>query len=119
LNPERLRLTVSWVLTIGVSISAGLIALGFAASFFVGWRGSLLGQPHLDTPVTDFGGLIDGLAALRPQAIAQLGLVALVATPIVRVIASLAGFALEGDRLYVALTAVVLAILLSSALLIR
>ena len=119
MNPERLRLTVSWVLMIGVTVSAGLIAIGFAGSFFVGWRGSLLGQPHLDTPVTDFGSLFDGLAALRPQAISQLGLVTLVATPIVRVIASLAGFAMEGDRLYVALTAVVLAILLASALFIR
>ena len=119
MNPERLRLTVSWVLTIGVTISAALIAFGFAASFFVGWRGSVLGQPHLDTPMTEFGGLVDGLRALRPQAIAQLGLVALVTTPIVRVMASLAGFALERDRLYVVLTAVVLAILLASALFIR
>ncbi len=119
MNPERLRLTVSWVLTIGVSISAGLIAIGFAAAFFIGWRGSLLGQPHLETPVTDFSGLVDGLAALRPQAIGQLGLITLVATPIVRVVASLIGFAMEGDRLYVALTAVVLTILLASALFIR
>lgn len=60
-----------------------------------------------------------GLAELRPQAIAQLGLLVLVATPIMRVIASLVGFALERDRLHVAITVVVLAILLASALVIR
>ena len=58
----------------------------------------------------------DPLAA-RPRN--QLGLIVLVATPIVRVAASLVGFALEGDRLYVGITAVVLAILLASVLLIR
>lgn len=119
MSPERLRLVVSWVLTIGVSISGGLIAAGFAGSLLVGWRGSLVGKPHLDAPITDFGGLVNGLAAMRPQAIAQLGLLVLVATPIVRVLASLVGFALERDRLYVAITMGVLVILLSSALLIR
>lgn len=84
MTPDRFRLVVSWVLTIGVTLSAGLIALGFAGSFIVGWRGSLLGDPHLDTPITDFGGLLAGLSALRPQAIGQLGLIVLVATPVMR-----------------------------------
>jgi uncharacterized membrane protein len=119
MSQEQLRSVVSWVLTIGVSISAALIAVGFAGSFLVGWRGSLMGQAHLDAPITNFGGLVMGLAALRPQAIAQLGLLVLVATPIVRVLASLLAFALERDRLYVAITLGVLAILLASALLIR
>lgn len=119
MSPERLRLVVSWVLTIGVLISAGFIAIGFAGSFLIGWRGSLVGQPHLDAPITDFGGLVAGIGAMRPQAIAQLGLLVLVATPIMRVLASLVGFALEGDRLYVGITTGVLAILLASALLIR
>jgi len=118
-TPGRFRLAVSWVLTIGVTISAALIALGFAGSFIVGWRGSLLGDPHLDTPITDFGGLLASLSALRPQAIGQLGLIALVATPVMRVATSLVAFALERDVLYVSITAVVLGILVASALLIR
>jgi uncharacterized membrane protein len=116
---DRFRLAVSWVLTIGVTVSAVLIALGFAGSLVVGWGGSLLGEPGADTVIADFDGLIAGLAALRPQAIAQFGVVILVATPILRVMTSLVGFALERDRLYVAITAFVLAILLGSALLIR
>jgi Predicted membrane protein len=120
MTPARLRVVVSWVLLTGVSISAALIAIGFAASFLVGWQGSLMGGPHGgNAPITDFGGLLDGLASLRPQAIAQLGLIALVATPIVRVITSLVAFVIEGDRMYIAITALVLAILLLSALFIR
>jgi len=118
-TPDRFRLAVSRVLTIGLAISAGLIALGFAGSFFVGWRGSLVGGPHVDTPITDFGGLLASLAALRPQAIGQLGLIALVATPIMRVATSLVAFAFERDALYVSITAIVLGILAASALLIR
>ena len=119
MSPDRLRIVVSQVLVVGVITSATLIAIGFVGSLVVGWEGSLSGQPALDQPITDFSGLVDGLQALRPVAIAQLGLIVLVATPIVRVVASLVGFALEGDRLYVAITAGVLAILLASALLFR
>ncbi|HEY8868285.1 MAG TPA: DUF1634 domain-containing protein [Candidatus Limnocylindrales bacterium] len=119
MSPERLRVVVSAVLTIGVTLSAGLIAVGFIGSFAVGWQGSLSGGTPITGPLGDFGSLAAGLAALRPQAIAQLGLLTLVATPIARVLTSLVGFVLEGDRLYVAITAAVLAILLASALLIR
>lgn len=120
MTPARLRVVVSWVLLTGVSISASLIAMGFAASFVVGWQGSLIGRPHGGhAPITDFGPLVDGLAGLRPQAIAQLGLIALVATPILRVATSLVGFALEGDRSYIVITALVLSILLASVFFIR
>lgn len=119
MTPERMRVIVSWVLLAGVSLAAALIATGLLTSFLVGWQGSIVGQGTVTTPIGSFGGLAEGLAALRPQAIAQLGLLVLVATPILRVATSLVAFALEHDRLYVVLTAMVLAILLASALLIR
>ncbi len=119
MTPARMRLIVSWVLLTGVSLAAALIATGLVASFVVGWRGSLIGLPTADVPIDSFDRIVDGLAALRPQAIAQLGLLVLLATPIVRVLTSLIAFALERDRLYVVLTAIVLAILLASALFIR
>jgi uncharacterized membrane protein len=46
----------------------------------------------------------------------QLGLLLLIATPIVRVAFSMVGFAIERDRMYVAFTLIVLAILLYSLL---
>lgn len=116
---ERFRVLVSTVLIVGVTASAILVAFGFATSFLVGWEGSLRGVADGTTKVTDFGGLLPALAALRPVAIAQLGLLVLVATPVVRVAASVAAFVLEGDRLYAAITLVVLAILLTSLLLLH
>lgn len=119
MTPERMRTLVSWVLLSGVSLAAVLIATGLVGSLIVGWRGSLIGLPRVDIPTGSFGDLGAGLGALRPLAISQLGLIVLIATPIVRVVASLIAFAMERDRLYVALTGVVLAILLASALFIR
>jgi uncharacterized membrane protein len=46
----------------------------------------------------------------------QLGLLLLIATPIARVVFSVAGFILERDRLYVTFTLIVLAVLLYSLL---
>ncbi len=46
----------------------------------------------------------------------QLGLLLLIATPIARVAFSVVGFAMEGDRMYVAFTLIVLAVLLYSLL---
>jgi len=47
-----------------------------------------------------------------PHAIVQFGLVLLIATPVARVALTLAAFAAQRDRLYVAMTALVLALLL-------
>jgi uncharacterized membrane protein len=113
-TPERFRAMVSGVLIVGVSTSAILIAIGFAASLAVGWEGSLRGLPTTILAPTDFSGVAVGLADLRPIAVAQAGLLVLIATPVVRVLASVVGFALEGDRLYAAITLGVLAILLVS-----
>lgn len=119
MNAARFRELVSAVLIIGVSTSAALVVLGFASALAVGWGGSLTGAPAGDGVATDFSRIFDGLAVLRPVAIAQAGLVALVATPVVRVAASVVAFAMEGDRLYVAITLTVLAILLASLLWLR
>jgi uncharacterized membrane protein len=118
-TPERFRVVVSTVLIVGVTLSAALIAAGFVGSLAVGWRGSLGGGASAADPTTDFGALGRNLAALRPIGFAQAGLAVLVATPVVRVAASVVGFALERDRLYTAITLVVLGILLTSLFLLR
>jgi uncharacterized membrane protein len=118
-SPERLRTLVSTVLIVGVGLSATLIAIGFAAALAIGWQGSLAGASPSVTPLVDFGGLPGRLALLEPLAIAQLGLLVLLATPVVRVATSVLAFASEGDRLYAAITLAVLAILLASLLVLR
>ena len=120
MSPQRFRLVVSLVLALGVGVSATLIGAGFVAALAVGWQGSLIGvATTARASTTDFGGLASRLGILEPLAIAQLGLLTLLATPVVRVAASVVAFASEGDRLYTAITAIVLAILLASIFLLR
>ncbi len=119
MNPERFRTMVSLVLAVGVLVSAALIAAGFAAALLIGWQAAPLGGTPSTAATTDFSNLPARLAALEPLAFSQLGLLVLLATPVVRVAASVAGFALESDRLYTAITLAVLAILLASIFLFR
>ena len=58
------------------------------------------------------GSIVRLAVAGRADAITQLGLVLLIATPIARVALSLGAFVIQRDRLYVGLTALVLALLL-------
>jgi uncharacterized membrane protein len=119
MTAERFRVWVSTVLIVGVVVSAVLVAAGFMSGLFVGWTGSLLGAAPGTADPTDFSGMLAGLGALRPIAIAQAGLLVLVATPVIRVAVSLVAFVLERDRLYAAITAAVLALLLLSLLVVR
>jgi uncharacterized membrane protein len=119
MSPERFRILVSTILIVGVVAAASLMLVAFVGAVAVGWGGSLVGAASADAAGTDFGALPAGLAALRPIALGQLGLLVLLATPVVRVAASVLGFALEGDRLYVAITAVVLVVLLASIFFVR
>ncbi|HEY7306359.1 MAG TPA: DUF1634 domain-containing protein [Bryobacteraceae bacterium] len=58
--------------------------------------------------------IVRSAIALRARAIIQLGLLMLIATPILRVAFSLVGFAIERDRTYVLIASIVLAVLLYS-----
>jgi uncharacterized membrane protein len=61
-------------------------------------------------------GIVREALQLHGRGIIQFGLLLLIATPIARVIFAIFGFAIEKDRMYVAFTAAVLAILLYSLL---
>lgn len=64
------------------------------------------------SPLQGLVGIFHGALALDASAIVQLGLVLLIATPVMRVALTLVAFALQRDKLYVLITAVVLALLL-------
>jgi uncharacterized membrane protein len=119
MTPEKFRAMVSTVLIVGVAISAALIGVGFVGALAVGWHGSLVGGAASSGATTDFSNLPGRLATLEPAAISQLGLATLLATPVARVAASVAGFALERDRLYATITLAVLLILLTSIFVLR
>lgn len=116
---ERL---ISIVLRTGVLLSMAVILLGVALTFahhpdYFRSRPALgeLTDATLTYPHT-LRDVASGVAALRGQAIVMAGILLLIATPIVRVGMSTALFLAERDRLYAAITFVVLVLLLVSLL---
>jgi hypothetical protein len=61
-------------------------------------------------------GILAEARELRGRALIEIGLLALIATPVARVVFSLAAFARERDRVFVAITLLVLVVLLYSLL---
>src|SRR6266581_3721163 len=102
---------IGWILQGGVILSASIILIGF---ILLPLRpGGLSVHRFLTFPQT-LSQVWAGLLVLHPQAIIALGLLLLIATPIMRVVVSIVAFALEGDRRFVVITMFVLAILLLS-----
>ncbi len=93
-----------------VVLAGGIYYLARHGNETVDYR-TFHGQPSIDRIV---GEIVRGAIQLRGRSIIQLGILLLIATPIARVAFSLVGFALEGDRKYVAITSIVLGILLYS-----
>jgi uncharacterized membrane protein len=120
LDPKALKveLAISSILRAGVMISASLIVAGMllsAADPPDGRRSSLRSLtgaratfPH------SVGAVIHGAAHWQGPAVVLLGLLVLVATPVVRVAASIVGFLYERDRPFVVITVTVLLMLVGS-----
>lgn len=119
---------ISWILRVGVLASALLIACGVVLLFVTGQTGyagsfsSLAGlvqynQNRLAAFPTTPGDVLAGLAQFKPYAFIALGLLLLIATPVIRVAASVVIFALERDYAYILITLIVLIILIVSFLL--
>jgi uncharacterized membrane protein len=101
------------LLQLGVLLSAAVVLIG-GAMFLIQHGGSAVGYREFSTtptPLWSVGGIVRGALALDSASIVQLGLVLLIATPVMRVALTLVAFAMQKDRLYVLLTAVVLALL--------
>lgn len=102
---------IGWALQGGVIVSAAIITLGVL--LLVSGPGGLTADIAQTSPHT-LAQVWTGLLQLQPQAIIALGLLFLIATPVIRVTISIFAFAREHDRLYVSITLLVLAILLIS-----
>lgn len=107
----QMTTVIGWILQSGVTLSAFFIIIGLL--LLPTRPGGLSIQRLLNFPET-LDQIRQGLLILRPQAIIALGLLILIATPVVRVAASIVSFALEKDTKYVVITSIVLAILLFS-----
>jgi uncharacterized membrane protein len=116
----RTEILISTLLRVGVSLSAVLLVLGIVLTF-VG-HGSYLTSgkslDHLTGASASFphslGSVIDGAVTGNGPSVVLIGLLVLVATPVVRVALSVLVFVLEHDRTFVAITLGVLSMLMLS-----
>ena len=129
LKLHEMELTISHILRAGVSISFITILFGVILMVVTKSTGyDQAGTYHLrnvlqyhlhssqEFPCT-VPGVTLGTLSLKPFAVIMLGVLLLIATPVVRVAASMIAFAREGDRPYVAITLYVLIVLIGSFLL--
>ena len=117
-DDHRIEIILGNLLRTGVLLSAAVVLSGACVYL------SRHGHERVDYRVfrgepSDFRtipGVIQSVIHGHGRGLIQLGLLLLIATPIARVAFSIVGFTLERDRMYVAFTLIVLAILLYSLL---
>jgi len=113
---QRMENIIAQLLRAGVMLAAlvviagAVLYLGAHPRAGVSYRTFHGQQPELRT----VHGIVHSAFSGQAQGIMQLGLLLLIATPIVRVVFSVFAFAIERDRMYVAFTLVVLSVLLYS-----
>ena len=113
---KRVENKIANLLRFGVLLSAGLIAIG--ATLYLARHGHSAAAYRVfrdDLPeLRTVGGIFRSAYALSGRGVIQLGLLALIATPVARVVLSIWGFAVMRDRTYVVIASLVLATLLYS-----
>jgi uncharacterized membrane protein len=113
-DDARMEVVMGRLLQVGVSLAAAVVLVGgvmYAAAHAGGesnYRVFVARPVELRHPA----GLLKGIAQGDAAAIIDLGILLLVATPICRVIFAVVAFAIERDRMYVAISLTVLAVLI-------
>ncbi len=104
------------VLRTGVVVSAAVVMIG--AVVYLSRHGTnlpdyqrFMGEP---TDLRSIAGIVKDALAISGRGIIQLGLLLLIATPVMRVLLSLVAFFRQGDKIYVVITLTVLIILIYS-----
>ncbi len=111
---RRLERLIGRLLQIGVLVSAvlvlggGIVVLVQHGAAPADFR-TFAGAPER---LRSVGGIVRAALARDSLGLLQLGLILLIATPVARVAFTLVAFAVQRDRIYVALTAIVLVVLL-------
>jgi uncharacterized membrane protein len=102
----RVELRIARILVLGTRTAVAVLAIGVGLFFATG-------RSPLETgwPILDIARLPADLVALRPEAFLWIGLLLVLATPLLRVMASTLGFVATGERRMAALGAAVLVVL--------
>ena len=112
-NDQSIEIIIGTLLRTGVILAASVVLVGGVV--YLARHGheaphyaTFSGEPQtLKTPKD----ILHGVMQFKAQAIIQLGLLLLIATPVARVAFSAVAFAIERDRMYVVITLIVLVIL--------
>jgi uncharacterized membrane protein len=113
-DDQRMEAIMGRLLQFGVLLAATIVLAGgamYAIEHAGGRSDYRTFRPH-PLNVLHLGELFQGIATAKGSAVIQLGILLLVATPICRVIFAVFEFAWERDRLYIAVSLIVLAVLL-------
>ena len=114
----KMEITISRMLRVGVSAAALVVLIG---EILYLWQahgvrtdyGYFHGVP---IPVDHFAPVLEGIRHFDSRSIIRFGILLLIATPIVRVAFCLYSFGMQKDKLYIPVSATVLAVLLYSLL---
>ena len=98
-------------------IAAGILVLAGGIIYLIRYGANLPDYSIFQGVPAEFSsveGIIKAAFALRSRGLIQLGLLLLIATPVARVAFSIFAFALQRDRIYIAVTLIVLGVLIYS-----
>jgi uncharacterized membrane protein len=116
IKDRDIQLLIGQVLRAGTVISISVVFFG--GILYLCRHGHTIANYKAFTGVPDFvqhfTGLINGVLTLKGQAIIQIGIILLIATPILRVMCSAIGFMFEKDYMYVGISLLVLFIIFIS-----
>jgi uncharacterized membrane protein len=114
LTDKQLDSTIANMLRWGVTLAAAVVFLGGILSL----RNPTAAAPDYahfhPTPLPSLSEILRSAAHLDPSSIIQLGILLLIATPVLRVVFCIAGFSRQRDKVYVFISSAVLLILIYS-----
>jgi uncharacterized membrane protein len=116
LTDKQLEISIARILRIGVLTAAivvsagGLFYLRNASTPMPDYSHFHATEPSLRTIV----GILSGVSHMDAGSVIQFGILILIATPIMRVVLCIVGFARQQDRLYIAISTTVFIVLMFS-----
>lgn len=113
-DDRRMETVMGRLLQVGVVLALFVMLLGGILYIRAHWDSVPDYHVFVSEPMAlrHFGGIVHGVAAGDAAAIIQLAVLLLIATPVARVVFALVAFGIERDKLYVGVSAMVLAVLL-------
>ena len=114
---KEMETEIGLMLRVGVTLSAAVVLIG--GILYLRTEHTLPDYAHFYATAQSLRtihGVFNGLARFDSSSVIQLGILLLIATPVVRVVLCVVGFARQRSRLYVGVSALVLIILTYSLL---